>query len=111
LKELPGKRKIAVLGDMLELGSEEEPGHRRVGNRAALVVDLLITYGPRSRAVADEARQSGLHPEQVVEAHDLDEIAESLRHRLRPGDDVLVKGSLAMGMSRVVRAIRTEVNG
>ncbi len=111
LKELPGKRKIAVLGDMLELGSEEEPGHRRVGNRAALVVDLLITYGPRSWALADEARQSGLQPEQVVEADDLDEIAESLRHRLRPGDDVLVKGSLAMGMSRVVRAIRTEVDG
>jgi UDP-N-acetylmuramoyl-tripeptide--D-alanyl-D-alanine ligase len=110
LKELPGKRKIAVLGDMLELGSDEEPGHRRVGNRAALVVDLLITYGPRSRALADEARQSGLRPEQVVEAHDLDEIAESLRQRLRPGDDVLVKGSLAMGMSRVVRALRTEVN-
>jgi UDP-N-acetylmuramoyl-tripeptide--D-alanyl-D-alanine ligase len=111
LLELPGRRKIAVLGDMLELGSEEEPSHRRIGNRAALVLDLLITYGPRSRATADEARQSGLQPEQVVEAEDLDEIADSLRQRLRPGDDVLVKGSLAMDMSRVVRAIRVDGGG
>ena len=45
LKELPGQRKIAVLGDMLELGSEEENGHRRVGHRAGLVLDRLITFG------------------------------------------------------------------
>lgn len=106
LRELPGRRKIAVLGDMLELGTEEEPGHRRVGNRAAHVVELLVTYGQRSRTTADEARRAGL--EQVVEAEDLGQIADLLRRRLRPGDDVLVKGSLAMGMSSVVRAIRAE---
>jgi UDP-N-acetylmuramoyl-tripeptide--D-alanyl-D-alanine ligase len=109
LRELPGRRKIAVLGDMLELGSESEPGHRRVGQRAALVLDLLITYGPRARATADEARRSGLRPEQVVEAEDPDAIADWLRRRLRAGDDVLVKGSLAMGMSRVVAALRAGV--
>src|SRR5207245_2545809 len=99
LRELPGRRKIAVLGDMLELGSEEEPSHRRVGNRAAAVLDLLIVYGPRSGSTADEARRSGLRADQVLEAETHDEIVELLRARLRPGDDVLVKGSLAMGMS------------
>jgi UDP-N-acetylmuramoyl-tripeptide--D-alanyl-D-alanine ligase len=111
LRELPGRRKVAVLGDMLELGSEEEPGHRRVGNRAAHVVDLLITYGPRSRVTADEARRAGLADDQVVEAESHEQIVEYLRRWLRPGDDVLVKGSLAMGMSAVVRGIRAEGQG
>src|SRR5919199_1875885 len=108
LRELPGRRKIAVLGDMLELGSEEEPGHRRVGIRASAVVDRLIVYGPRSRTTAAEARASGLGPEQVFEANSHEEIVERLREQLRPGDDVLVKGSLAMGMSAVVRGIRAQ---
>jgi len=111
LRELPGRRKIAVLGDMLELGSEEEPGHLRVGNRAAHVVDLLITFGTRSKTTADEARRSGLTNEQVHEAHTHEEIVEHLRAWLRPGDDVLVKGSLAMGMSAVVRGIRAQGEG
>lgn len=108
LKELPGRRKIGVLGDMLELGAEEVPGHQRVGNRAAAVLDLLIVYGPRSRTTADEARRAGLAREQVLESTSHDEIVELLRARLRPGDDVLVKGSLAMGMSAVVRGIRAQ---
>src|SRR5207244_12777700 len=47
LRELPGRRKIGVLGDMLELGSEADPGTRRVGNRAAAGADVLDGYGPR----------------------------------------------------------------
>ncbi|MBI2756516.1 MAG: UDP-N-acetylmuramoyl-tripeptide--D-alanyl-D-alanine ligase [Chloroflexi bacterium] len=111
LRELPGRRKIAVLGDMLELGSEEEPGHRRVGNRAAAVVSLLVTYGERSKHMAAEARTSGLRPEQVVEAASVAEIVDLLNRRLRPGDDVLVKGSRAMGLDEVARAIRAQGEG
>ncbi len=108
LRELPGRRKIAVLGDMLELGGEEEPGHRRVGNRAAAVVNLLVTLGDRARIIADEARKAGLSSDQVVEAKTVDEIIELLSKRLRPGDDVLVKGSRAMGLDAVARAIRSD---
>ncbi|MBV9328702.1 MAG: UDP-N-acetylmuramoyl-tripeptide--D-alanyl-D-alanine ligase [Chloroflexi bacterium] len=108
LRELPGQRKIAVLGDMLELGSEEEPGHRRVGNRAAAVVDLLVVYGPRSHATAQEALEAGLRADQVFEAESHAAIVDLLRGQLQPGDDVLVKGSLAMGMAEVVRGIRAE---
>jgi UDP-N-acetylmuramoyl-tripeptide--D-alanyl-D-alanine ligase len=111
LRELPGKRKIAVLGDMLELGSEEQAGHRRVGNRAAHVVDRLITFGERSQTTAEEARRSGLKAEQVFEAQSHDDIVERLKDWLRPGDDVLVKGSLAMGMGQVVRQIRAQGEG
>jgi UDP-N-acetylmuramoyl-tripeptide--D-alanyl-D-alanine ligase len=93
---------------MLELGSEEVASHQRVGNRAAAVVDLLVVYGPRSATTAREAVRAGLRPEQVVEAGSHAEIVGLLRSQLRPGDDVLVKGSLAMGMGEVVRGIRAE---
>jgi UDP-N-acetylmuramoyl-tripeptide--D-alanyl-D-alanine ligase len=105
LQELPGQRKIAVLGDMLELGSEEENGHRRVGHRAGLVLDRLITFGERSKITADEARHAGLSGEQVLEASSHQEIVDRLRSWLGPGDDVLVKGSLAMDMGTVMRGI------
>jgi UDP-N-acetylmuramoyl-tripeptide--D-alanyl-D-alanine ligase len=113
LRELPGRRKIGVLGDMLELGSEEEPGHRRVGNRAAAVLDLLVTYGPRSQIIADEARRARLklNSAQIFESASHDEIVALLRSQLRPGDDVLVKGSLAMGMNAVVQGIRAAGEG
>jgi UDP-N-acetylmuramoyl-tripeptide--D-alanyl-D-alanine ligase len=108
LQELPGQRKIGVLGDMLELGSEERASHVRVGHRAAAVLDVLIAYGPRSRTTADEARKAGLNPEHVFEPDSHAEIIDLLRAQLGPDDDVLVKGSLAMGMSAVVRGIRAE---
>jgi len=111
LHELPGGRKIAVLGDMRELGTESEPGHRRVGNRAAAVVDLLVVYGPESGVTAEEARAVGMAKDRIYHAASLEEIVEFLRRELRPGDDVLVKGSLAMGMSEVVRGIRAQGEG
>jgi UDP-N-acetylmuramoyl-tripeptide--D-alanyl-D-alanine ligase len=111
LGELPGRRKIAVLGDMLELGSEEEPGHRRVGKRAGLVLDRLITFGTRSKTTAEAARAAGLDPDWTVHAETHDEIVERLNSWLQPGDDVLVKGSLAMGMSAVVQGIRIQGEG
>jgi UDP-N-acetylmuramoyl-tripeptide--D-alanyl-D-alanine ligase len=106
LRELPGQRKIAVLGDMRELGSETEPGHRRVGKRAAAVLDVLVVFGDAARVAAEEARNDGLTA--VYQASSHAEIVELLKKELRPGDDVLVKGSLAMGMSEVVRGIRAE---
>jgi UDP-N-acetylmuramoyl-tripeptide--D-alanyl-D-alanine ligase len=111
LRELPGQRKIAVLGDMLELGTEEGPAHKRVGIRAAAIVDLLVVYGPRSRVTAEEARSAGLRQDQVVASEDLHEIVDLLRDELRQDDDVLVKGSLAMGMAEVVRGIRAFAAG
>jgi len=106
LSELPGTRKIAVLGDMRELGSETEPGHRRVGKRAAGVVDLFVTYGEAAKVAAEEAKRAGLAADRIYAATSHAEIVELLKRELRPGDDVLVKGSLAMGMSAVVRGIR-----
>ncbi len=107
LAHLEGRR-IAILGDMLELGSYEEIGHRRVGARAAEVVDRLITVGERARWIADEAIAAGLAPEHVYQAQDVDEAIALARAWLQPGDIVLVKASRALALEQVVDALRQE---
>ncbi len=102
LSELKG-RKIAVLGDMLELGSFEEEGHRRVGRRAAEVVDKLIVVGERARTIGGEALRCGLKRVHFVNSND--EAAGRLQECLGPGDYVLVKGSRGMAMEQIVDSI------
>ncbi len=104
LDDLDG-RKIAVLGDMLELGEFEERGHRMVGARAAQVVDLLIAVGERAKWIAEEARSAGLSENQVVEHGNGDEVIEYLDEKVSEGDVVLVKGSQGMRLDRIVTAL------
>ncbi|MCJ7825699.1 MAG: UDP-N-acetylmuramoyl-tripeptide--D-alanyl-D-alanine ligase [Anaerolineales bacterium] len=104
LDDLDG-RKIAVLGDMLELGEFEERGHRMVGARAAQVVDLLITVGERAEWIAEEARAAGLSESQVVVLGSGDEVVEYLDENVGEGDVVLVKGSRGMRLDRIVTAL------
>ena len=104
LEDLEG-RKIAVLGDMLELGEYEERGHRMVGVRAAQVADELVAVGERARWIADEARQSGMPDEDVHELEDADQVTAYLKDRIGEGDVVLVKGSRGMQLDRVVAAL------
>jgi UDP-N-acetylmuramoyl-tripeptide--D-alanyl-D-alanine ligase len=104
LAELEG-RKIAVLGDMLELGAYEVEGHRLVGGRAGTVVDLLITVGPRARIIAREAMAVGLPADRVWVCDSNAEAIEILRRILKPGDVVLVKGSRGLRMEEIVNAL------
>jgi UDP-N-acetylmuramoyl-tripeptide--D-alanyl-D-alanine ligase len=104
LEDLEGRR-IAVLGDMLELGEYEQRGHRMVGGRAAQVADQLITVGERAHWIAEEARASGMSDEAVVEFEDGNQVTEYLRDRIGKGDVVLVKGSRGMQLDRVVAAL------
>jgi UDP-N-acetylmuramoyl-tripeptide--D-alanyl-D-alanine ligase len=106
LGEMDGRR-VAVLADMLELGSFEAEGHRMVGQRAATVVDWLITVGERAQTIAQEARKAGLNA-RAVETFDSNAAAVArLQQGLRRGDFVLVKGSHGMQLDEVVNAIRT----
>jgi len=104
LDDLDG-RKIAVLGDMLELGEFEERGHRMVGARAAQVVDLLIAVGERAKWIASEARSARLSENQVVVLGNGDEVIEYLNEKVGEGDVVLVKGSHGMRLDRIVTAL------
>jgi UDP-N-acetylmuramoyl-tripeptide--D-alanyl-D-alanine ligase len=120
--------KIAVLGDMLELGPNEEAAHREVGAWTAATADWLIVRGPRAAWIADAARRHGLPPSRIISAESNAAAAEAARHIVttsipaagasrRPtisaGDRsdeprwaVLVKGSRGMVMEEIVEALR-----
>jgi UDP-N-acetylmuramoyl-tripeptide--D-alanyl-D-alanine ligase len=104
LDELEG-RKLAVLGDMLELGPYEWRGHEMVGIRAAEVVDELITVGERGRMIAAAAHRAGLKGNSITELDDSQAAIEYLQTRLGEKDVVLVKGSHGMRMDRIVAGL------
>ncbi|NIM94469.1 MAG: UDP-N-acetylmuramoyl-tripeptide--D-alanyl-D-alanine ligase [Anaerolineales bacterium] len=104
LAELEGRR-IAVLGDMLELGDYEERGHRMVGVRVAGVADELVAVGARARWIAEEAILSGLPKSRVVMLEDKEAAIEYLQGRIGEGDVVLIKGSRGMQMDNIVTAL------
>jgi UDP-N-acetylmuramoyl-tripeptide--D-alanyl-D-alanine ligase len=94
-------RRIAVLGEMGELGSESERGHREVGEAAAaLRIDELIAVGAAGAGIASAARNAGL--ENSVAVDSADEAAERLGKNAAPGDLILVKGSRSARMERVL---------
>ena len=104
LDELDG-RKIAVLGDMLELGPYEKQGHEMVGVRAARVADVLLTLGTRARLIAETARRSGLSRSNIHEFEELEPIVAWLASNLTADDTALVKGSHSLRMDRIVAAL------
>jgi UDP-N-acetylmuramoyl-tripeptide--D-alanyl-D-alanine ligase len=104
LGELDG-RKVAVLGDMLELGEFEETGHRMVGARAVGVVDLLLAVGEKARWIADEARIQGLPSAKITFFATAAEAGEFLRKSIGEGDVVLVKGSRALHLDEIVLSL------
>jgi UDP-N-acetylmuramoyl-tripeptide--D-alanyl-D-alanine ligase len=105
LTDLDG-RKIAVLGDMLELGTVEEESHRQVGRRVAEVADLLVTVGPRAQWIADEAHRSGMDRRQIAQFTKNHDAIAHLSGALQPGDYVLVKGSRGVAMDAIVTALQ-----
>jgi UDP-N-acetylmuramoyl-tripeptide--D-alanyl-D-alanine ligase len=107
LEELDG-RKIAVLGDMLELGQYEKEGHESVGARAAEVVDLLVTLGERGKLMAYAAWQAGLSRKKIMSFSSNEQVVEYLQATLKSGDVVLVKGSRGMKMEQIITALESS---
>jgi len=101
LADLTG-RKVAVLGDMLELGQYEEDGHQRVGIRAAQVADEIILVGQRSLQTQAAALESGFPAERVHWFPDQSSAAHYLQQTLKEKDIALIKGSHAMRMDLIV---------
>ena len=104
LDELEG-RKVAVLGDMLELGPYEVRGHQMVGVRAAEVVDELVTVGELGLIIAESAGLAGLRAGSIHRLDSTQQAVEYLSPRLDTEDVVLVKGSRGMRMDRIVAAL------
>jgi UDP-N-acetylmuramyl tripeptide synthase len=95
-------RHVAVLGDMLELGSYEEAGHRLVGRRVVEVADLLITVGELGQMIAEEALAAGMPSEKVIILPDADAAIRVLPGLVEERDMVLIKGSRGVGLDRLV---------
>jgi UDP-N-acetylmuramoyl-tripeptide--D-alanyl-D-alanine ligase len=102
---LPGRR-VAVLGEMLELGEGHEAGHLGVGEAAAAVAELLFVVGDGAAGIADGARRAGLAADRIVRVPDRDAALDELRDRLRDGDVVLVKASRGVGLDVLVDRLR-----
>lgn len=95
-------RRVAVLGDMRELGHIEHDAHHAVGRHAAQAADVLVAVGTRGAWIADGARHAGMTA--VYTANDTEAAIPLLQSLLHAGDCVLVKGSRAMEMERIVAA-------
>lgn len=105
-------RKVAVLGDMAELGSLTELAHFQLGERVARYgLDALVTVGAKAGRIADGARAEGMDAEAVRPCATVEEASEVLDDLLEPGDLVLVKASRSVGLERVVEGIVTPRDG
>jgi UDP-N-acetylmuramoyl-tripeptide--D-alanyl-D-alanine ligase len=103
LAECPGSRRVAVLGEMRELGPAGPREHAVLGDAVADAgVSLLVSCGGMADAIADAARARGVD---AVKAHDVAEAARVVAGRVLPGDVVLVKASRSVGAERVVAAL------
>ena len=105
----PGRR-IAVLGDMLELGDCAQAEHYKVGRIAAEKADLVFAYGPHAGRVIDGTITGGM-PETMGRAFDSrEEMAKALKRAARPGDVLLFKASHGMHLERVLEAFLRQEN-
>jgi UDP-N-acetylmuramoyl-tripeptide--D-alanyl-D-alanine ligase len=111
LTTLPAARRVAVLGEMLELGDAHERGHREVGGAAAEVVGLLVVVGAGAGPMADAAIEGGLPADRVLRVDDAEAALDALRPRLRVGDTILVKGSRGVALDGLVERLVAEAGG
>ena len=103
LAEVPGRR-IAVLGDMRELGDAEAEGHAAVGRRAAESADVILAVGELGKLIGEAAKAAG-HDEVRLIADKAD-VAPMLAAELRAGDMVLFKGSRALALETLIDELR-----
>ena len=106
LQDMPCKgRRVAVLGDMAELGSHSEEAHLEVGRRAAESgVGQLFAIGEMAALIAKAAREAGLN--RVFEFRDIDSAASAVKSFVKPGDVVLLKASRAARLERIAEVLR-----
>ncbi len=114
LRGLPG-RHVAVLGELRELGSAHDAGHREVGEAAGGALDLLVVVdggpGGAAEGIVTGALASGLAPDRVLAVPDAAAAVECLGGRLVPGDVVLVKASRGVELERVVDGLVEALGG
>ena len=101
-------RRVAVLGDMLELGACARAEHYKVGRIAAEKADILLAYGPNSEGMLTGARTGGMTAKFSRAFTDKDKMLQVLKTLAKPGDTILFKGSRGMRMEQVLEAFLQE---
>jgi UDP-N-acetylmuramoyl-tripeptide--D-alanyl-D-alanine ligase len=111
LSELEAKRKVAVLGDMLELGEAQTTYHVEAGKQVQQNAwNLLITVGPLSHYMVEGALQAGMNDGQITSFESSEEAANHVSSLLEPGDLVLVKGSRGIKTEKIVERLKKKGN-
>lgn len=105
-----GKRRIAVIGDMLELGRFSVKEHEKIGRMLVTKVDALMAVGVRAKSIAEAARDGGMKDSRIIEVGDADGAAKALEGLIKQGDIIYIKGSQRMRMEKVVKALMAEPN-
>lgn len=111
LRDIPmpeNVRRFAVLGDMLELGSDSEKGHADVGRKAAETADVLVFAGERMRDAKRAANEAGAGDDRTFWFATPEEAGQFVQNRMKMGDFVLVKGSRGMRMEKVVKELMAD---
>ncbi len=108
LGAVKAKRRIAVLGDMLELGHYTMEAHKEIGKQAAKVADLLVTVGHRAKFIAEAAAGAKMPKKDIAAFESVSEAGVYLAERMKKGDLVLAKGSQGVRMEKVVKALMAE---
>jgi UDP-N-acetylmuramoyl-tripeptide--D-alanyl-D-alanine ligase len=110
LCELPFQgRRVAILGDMAELGEQSESAHSEIGRRAAeLKIGQLFTVGKNSMVTARAARDAGLT--RVIEFAEVEAAVRAVQSFLKPGDVVLLKASRSSRLERIAETLKVEKN-
>lgn len=101
--------RYAVIGDMLELGQQTQNSHREIGLRVGeLGIDFLITVGEATKDTATAAKEAGMPENSVASFNTAEEAGRFLQEKMQSGDVILIKGSRAIHMERVVKEVMAE---
>lgn len=98
-------RKIAVLGDMLELGKHTKVAHEEIGEVAKESAEILVVVGPRALSIKQGALEAGMSQKKIFDFSDARQAGEFLKNFVKENDLIFVKGSQGMRLERTVEAI------
>ena len=106
LRDLKIENKIAILGDMLELGEYSQKAHEEIGRLAAEGVDFLITVGQNGKIIALAAEKSGLPKEKILSFNKAEEAIKPVKKIIKNQDLILIKASRGIGLDKVVDSLK-----
>ncbi|HEY4475717.1 MAG TPA: UDP-N-acetylmuramoyl-tripeptide--D-alanyl-D-alanine ligase [Candidatus Paceibacterota bacterium] len=107
-RSFTASRKVAILGDMLEIGEYSIQAHENIGKLAAKVFGLIIAIGPRAKFIAESAKASGFNRRNLHIFDDVEEAKAEVKNLIRKGDLVLIKASWAMRFEELVKELRAQ---